>query len=305
METTTEQADDVQEQARQVYRQSLVAEMPMTGRQLGAMFERSERWGRNRKAEIDRLAGAGTAADRAPENGSVPLESAAEQTAEVPAVTAAAAPSAAPAAPSAAHAVANEDVPRHAAEDTSAVPADQPAHPRQPDESLANGATEPAAAQRQPDAAAAADKGARVASWAGFLFGTVISVAANVLHAWLPLISPSPERAVPAGWTPGLAPQIGAAVWPLALLISVEVLTRVPWPNELRWNLARYGGAGIVALGAAVISYGHLNNVLEAWHYTTAGAFMGPLVIDGLMVISGFALLALSAERKTETTVDE
>src|SRR5690606_8447592 len=47
-------ATDVQAQAREVYRQSVAAEMPLTGRQLGEMFDRSERWGRDRIAEVKR-----------------------------------------------------------------------------------------------------------------------------------------------------------------------------------------------------------------------------------------------------------
>jgi hypothetical protein len=131
-------------------------------------------------------------------------------------------------------------------------------------------------------------------AWAGFLFGTVISVAANVLHAWLPTLA----HEAPA---PGLAPQVGAAVWPIALVISVEVLSRVPWAPGWTWQLARYGGAGVVAVGAAVISYGHLHGVLAAWGYGTTGAAVGPFVVDGLMTISGFALLAMSTHGKAAT----
>ncbi len=130
--------------------------------------------------------------------------------------------------------------------------------------------------------------GARLVAWLGFLFGTVISVAANVLHAWIP-----PEGAAEA-WRPGLAPQIGAAVWPLALLLSVEVLSRVAWPAGWQWTAAKFGGVVAVAAGAAVISYGHIRDVLEHWGYGMAGAHVGPLVVDGLMIVAGFALLALS-----------
>jgi hypothetical protein len=104
--------------------------------------------------------------------------------------------------------------------------------------------------------AAAADRstvplpGARFVAWLGFVFGSVMSVAANVLHAWLP----AAER--PAGWSPGIAPQIGSAVWPIGLLLSVEVLSRVRWAPGFWRALARYGGAGTVAVGSAVISYG-------------------------------------------------
>jgi hypothetical protein len=131
-------------------------------------------------------------------------------------------------------------------------------------------------------------KGAKMVAWLGFVFGSGISIAANVLYTWLPAPTQAP------GWSPGLAPQIGAAVWPVALLISVEALSRVAWRPGWQWMLARYGGAGTVALGSGVISYGHLKGLLLAWGYGGLESSVGPLVIDGLMVISGFALLAMS-----------
>jgi len=42
----------LQEDARQTYRQSLAAEMPLSGKALGSMFDRGERWGRDRIAEV-------------------------------------------------------------------------------------------------------------------------------------------------------------------------------------------------------------------------------------------------------------
>lgn len=98
--------------------------------------------------------------------------------------------------------------------------------------------------------------GGRLVAWTGFVFGSVMSIAANVLHAWLPATHQPP------GWSPGIPPQIGAAVWPLGLMLAVEALSRIRWPSGLGWGLARYGGAGTVALGSAVISYGHLRDVL-------------------------------------------
>ena len=71
-------------------------------------------------------------------------------------------------------------------------------------------------------------------------------------------------------------------------------MSRVHWAPGLWWALARYGGAGTVAVGSAVISYGHLHEVLLAWDYGLLGAAVGPLVLDGLMVVSGFALLTMS-----------
>ncbi|WAL66708.1 DUF2637 domain-containing protein [Amycolatopsis cynarae] len=143
-----------------------------------------------------------------------------------------------------------------------------------------------------------APTGGRLVAWAGFVFGSVMSIAANVLHAWLPATDEPP------GWSPGLAPQIGAAVWPVGLMLAVEALSRTAWPKGFLWSLARFGGAGAVAMGSAVISYGHLRGLLLAWHYGPPAAAVGPLVLDGLMVVCGFALLAMSRPRAGEAGGD-
>jgi hypothetical protein len=145
--------------------------------------------------------------------------------------------------------------------------------------------------------------GGKLAAWGGFGFGSVASIAANILYTWIPHppegVDPKTWVA-PQGWAPSLAAQIGAAAWPVALLISVEILSRVAWRPGYQWMAARYGGVGLVALGSAVISYGHLNGVLLDWGYDEIGAMVGPLVIDGLMTISGFALLSMSDHQITQ-----
>jgi hypothetical protein len=165
-------------------------------------------------------------------------------------------------------------------------PVDPQSHPQ---------AKTPQAARPRPDPAGN-NSGGQLVAWTGFVFGSVMSIAANVLHAWLP------ADQHPPGWTPPLTTQIGAAVWPIGLLISVEVLSRVAWPAGWQWALARYGGAGTVALGSAIISYGHLHGLLQAWGYGWLGSAVGPLVLDGLMTVSGFALLAQSAMPATDAT---
>ncbi|WP_330178992.1 helix-turn-helix domain-containing protein [Nocardia sp. NBC_01503] len=130
----------------------------------------------------------------------------------------------------------------------------------------------------------------RLVSWTGFVFGSLTSIAANVLHTWLPAAH------MPSGWTPGIAPQIGAAVWPIGLLLSVEVLSRAQWRGGRMWGAARYGGAGAVAFGSAVISYSHVRDVLVAWGYGHPAAEFGPLTLDGLMVVCGFALMSMSTD---------
>ncbi|WP_330183845.1 hypothetical protein OHB26_09570 [Nocardia sp. NBC_01503] len=128
----------------------------------------------------------------------------------------------------------------------------------------------------------------RAVAWLGFGFGAVLSVLANWLYTWLPRDSHA------TGEHPSVAPQLGSAVWPLVLMLSVEVLLRVRWLPGIWWKLARYIGIGTVALGSAVISYGHVYHVLLSWGYDAVGAHVGPLAIDGFMVICGFALLSES-----------
>ncbi|MFF0633497.1 helix-turn-helix domain-containing protein [Nocardia sp. NPDC004151] len=135
----------------------------------------------------------------------------------------------------------------------------------------------------------ATDRGGKVVAWAGFIFGSVLSIVMNWLHTWLPAASK------PHGWSPGAWPQIGSAVWPVTLLLAVEALSRVRWRPGLAWALARYGGVGTVAAGSALISYGHVHDVLQSWEYGTVGSAVGPLVLDGLMVACGFALLSESS----------
>jgi len=146
--------------------------------------------------------------------------------------------------------------------------------------------------------------GGKLVAWLGFGFGTVMSIAGNVLYTWVPR---PPENAPedwapPTDWAPSIPSQIGAAVWSVGLLLAVEILSRVTWPEGRGWQVAKYGGAGTVAVGSAVISYGHLQHVLYAWGYGL-GSYVGPLVLDGLMVVSGFALLAMGTElRPTKAT---
>lgn len=138
-------------------------------------------------------------------------------------------------------------------------------------------------------------RGHRVAQ-AGFVFGSLTSVATNVLHTYLPTVH------MPSGLALVIAARIGSAVWPLGLLLSIEVLSRVAWRRGRGWALARFGGAGTVALGSAVISYSHVRDVLLAWGYGHPAAEFGPLTLDGLMVVCGFALLSLTPSNEDAPT---
>ncbi|WP_246170658.1 hypothetical protein [Pseudonocardia hierapolitana] len=170
--TSTGTAAEVHERARQAYRVSVAAGTGLSGKALGERFGRSERWGRERIAEVrsapprpERRADGGAGRDDG------------ERGAGAAAVSESA---------------------------------------RQPH------GTE-TAIDVNPAGDGAAPMGARFVAWLGFVFGSAMSVAANVLHVWLP----ADER--PAGWTPGIAQQVGSAVWPVGLLLSAEVLSRVRW----------------------------------------------------------------------------
>lgn len=138
--------------------------------------------------------------------------------------------------------------------------------------------------------------GARLVAWTGFLFGAAVSVLANILQAWIP---PSlPEGADPikwaAAWAPSIAEQAYGAAFPLILLLSVEGVARIPWPRGKGWVAVRVIGGVVVALGSGVISYSHLHGLLISFRYDWLSAALGPLVIDGLMLVCGFGLLAIS-----------
>ncbi|MEV0292587.1 DUF2637 domain-containing protein [Nocardia sp. NPDC050710] len=78
-------------------------------------------------------------------------------------------------------------------------------------------------------------------------------------------------------------------------------MSRARWRRGRWWAVARFGGAGAVAAGSAIISYSHLRDVLLTWGYSPIAAGVGPLTLDGLMVVSGFALLSMTLDNETST----
>jgi hypothetical protein len=127
-------------------------------------------------------------------------------------------------------------------------------------------------------------------AYAGAILGGAVSVAANVAHSYV-----RPEAGWPAGATGPEPGAVGAAVfWPVALLVAVEILARITWPEGWRWTAVRFGGLLPVALVAAFVSYRHLSGLLA--HYGEDGmtSHVGPLAVDGLMVLATAALLATS-----------
>lgn len=130
----------------------------------------------------------------------------------------------------------------------------------------------------------------RVPAVTGVVLGGSASVAANLAHAVYvqPHLSP--------------VTVIGAVLWPLFTLIGFEVVVRPPWPTRgwrsLPWWLCRLAviGVGVVAV---VTSYEHMSGLLAYSGDNGFAVRYGPLAIDGLMVTSAAALLAIERFGRT------
>lgn len=134
--------------------------------------------------------------------------------------------------------------------------------------------------------------------WArfGFTVGVAASVAANVAHTYI-----APLAADPATWAPPRGAVVAAAWWPLALVIAIEVISRVQWPKRWYWAVTRWGGLTAVAMIAAIISYRHLSGLMAFYGEDGLSATIGPLAVDGLMVVCSAALLAIGANVRAVT----
>ena len=127
--------------------------------------------------------------------------------------------------------------------------------------------------------------------YAGALLGGLVSIAANVAHSYVP-----PTEAAP-GWRPPLGDVVGAVFWPIALFVAIEILARTTWPHGARWVVVRFLGLLPVAVVAAIVSYGHLSGLLSHYGESTLTAHLGPLAVDGLMVMASSALMATAPGR--------
>jgi hypothetical protein len=138
--------------------------------------------------------------------------------------------------------------------------------------------------------------------WAyiGAILGGAVSVAANIAHSYIP-----PTHAA-VDWSPDTGAVIGSVFWPVALFVAVEILTRIPWPAGKGWTMLRFGGLLPVALVAAVVSYRHLSGLLDHYSEDTLTVTIGPLAVDGLMIMATGALLATGhATHAANTTFDD
>ncbi|WP_433232623.1 DUF2637 domain-containing protein [Micromonospora sp. CA-248260] len=138
-------------------------------------------------------------------------------------------------------------------------------------------------------------------AYVGVILGGVVSIAANIAHTYLP----NPPDGAPAGWAPdpGWSPSPLAVAlsvfWPVALFVTVEILTRIPWGDGISSVFARVAGVLPVAVVAAVVSYRHLSGLLAHFGEDPLTIAIGPLAVDGLMVMASAALLVTSRRSRT------
>ena len=135
--------------------------------------------------------------------------------------------------------------------------------------------------------------------YAGAVLGGLVSIAANVAHSYVP-----PARAA-ADWRPAIGDVVGAVFWPVALFVAIEILARTGWPSGKRWVVVRFLGLLPVAVVAAIVSYGHLSGLLAHYGESALTSHLGPLAVDGLMVMASSALMATGPGRTLNAVMVE
>ena len=126
---------------------------------------------------------------------------------------------------------------------------------------------------------------------ATLILGIGASLAANMLAA-----------------DPSIIGRIIAAWSPLALLLTVELLSRVPAaPGWL--SRVRVASAASIAGIAAWVSYWHMVEVAAAYGEGAVAAHLLPFSVDGLVIVSSICLMEISqrmaADADDQTDVDE
>jgi hypothetical protein len=110
---------------------------------------------------------------------------------------------------------------------------------------------------------------------ATLVLGVAASVVANILHA-----QDNPISQAIAAWPP------------LALLLTVELISRVP-VHRRSLAFARLLATATIAGIAAWVSYWHMAGVAARYGETGASPFLLPLSVDGLIVVASICLVEL------------
>ena len=108
------------------------------------------------------------------------------------------------------------------------------------------------------------------------LLGVATSVAANILHAL-----PNPISQAIAAWPP------------LALLLTVELISRIP-VHRPSLSAVRLSATASIAAIAAWVSYWHMAGVASRYGEVGAAQYLIPLSVDGLVVVASVCLVELA-----------
>jgi hypothetical protein len=119
---------------------------------------------------------------------------------------------------------------------------------------------------------------------ATLMVGVAASVAANVLHA-----------------QPRLIGQLIAAWPPLALLLTVELISRVPVDRLLLAAARLVATTGIASI-AAYVSYFHMASVVSRYGEHNPNPYLLPLSVDGLVVVASISLVELAGRIRAAET---
>jgi hypothetical protein len=112
-------------------------------------------------------------------------------------------------------------------------------------------------------------------------FGVAASVAANILHA-----QRNPISETIAAWPP------------LALLLTIELVSRVP-VHRFLLAAPRVLATVVISGIAAWVSYWHMAGVTSRYGETGASPYLLPVSVDGLIVVASVSLVELAARIRT------
>jgi hypothetical protein len=110
--------------------------------------------------------------------------------------------------------------------------------------------------------------------------GVAASVTANILHA-----RPNPISQAIAAWPP------------LALLITVELVSRIPIYRKGLGVVRVIATSGIAAI-AAWVSYHHMAAVVARYGEEGTVPYLLPLSVDGLIIVASVSLVELAGRRR-------
>ena len=127
-------------------------------------------------------------------------------------------------------------------------------------------------------------KAIRWAVRATLALGVIASTIANILHA-----DPHPISQAIAAWPP------------LALLLTIELISRVP-VHRRALAAVRLITTAIIAGIAAWVSYWHMVAVIARYGETGAGPYLIPLTVDGLVIVASVCLVELGGRIQAAST---